>query len=225
MYEIIGQGIGYNITNKAFITGEDSFFINEIDKNKCSFGVCDGVGGWKKFSCDSGMIAREMCYLNKILSNIIQEPKTIIENSYNIIKKENKIKAGSTTITSIYIDNYKLKYASIGDSGFLIFRNKKLFYSNIILNTENPPDQLSIIPLNFDISKFVNTPIEEIKHGEINLLPDDIIILATDGLWDNYSDIFLENLDIKNIISSLFSEALKFKKKPDDVTIIICKII
>lgn len=102
-------------------------------------------------------------------------------------KKTNLL--GSSTLSTLLIDNKNncLYSCYIGDSVFMILRFKKnryhkLFKSRELSHTFNHPYQLGIKGDNPEVS-IIN------KH---DLDENDIIILASDGLWDNVHDMEIE---------------------------------
>jgi protein phosphatase PTC7 len=208
--------------------GEDSFFIN----NSC-FGVWDGVGGWNHFNVNPALIARHMCLTAYDVSKTNNDVYDILLQSYNKIK--NEIYAGSTTccFLSLDYDTMILKSANIGDSGYIIIRNGTLHFSSDIQRYNNEiPYQLAIIPDEFKYIGAVENIPSDCDIQETKIKKDDIIILATDGLWDNMSIVEIckivnksFNKQCLDIAQELVEKAKCNNIKKDDITVIVSKVI
>ena len=103
---------------------------------------------------------------------------------------------------SIFIATTELMcISSLGDSGFVQLRPNAVYYSSKPqTHAFNTPYQLSIIPPQMlarsmmfgggplhDYPKDANITNHQVKHG-------DILVFATDGVWDNLSSADLLNL-------------------------------
>lgn len=89
-------------------------------------------------------------------------------------------------------------YSSLGDSGFIQLRlNAVHHYSNPQTHAFNTPYQLSIVPPRVlalsrafggsplsDLPKDASVTSHQVRHG-------DVLIFATDGVWDNLSPVDL----------------------------------
>ena len=129
---------------------------------------------------------------------------------------------GSATALIGFLDNNKLEIASLGDSGFIVLRPTS--NKNVMLKIKsrfqevdfNIPFQLTCLPQEAHYDKileergqecldnlkemiktnqFVCSRPEHAEIYELDLLPGDIIIAATDGLFDN-----LFTHEIKSIV-------------------------
>ena len=193
--------------------------------------VCDGVGGWLKYDIDSGYIARQMCRNMKTYSENENNPIDILEKSYNKIVENKEVDSGSTTVCLLSLQDYILKSANIGDSGYLIIRNNKKLFRSLRRGIRYPvPDQLAIISDEFKNEKFASDKVSDAINETHILKTGDIIILATDGLWDNIHDsddilsLQLHLHDARKCCEILMKETTYGYKK-DDTTIIVCKIL
>ncbi|KAF4363793.1 hypothetical protein F8388_000458 [Cannabis sativa] len=227
---------------KDDIIGEDALFICEEEE---IIGVADGVGGWAKRGIDAGEYARQLMNnsVEAIFFNNNTDPKSILKEAF-MANAEAEIQ-GSSTACIIRHNNGILESVNIGDSGFMIFRENKFIYKSKTQQWKfNSPYQLGN-------SKYSDIP-ELARTMKIAVIPGDVIVLATDGLFDNLfiSDIE-ENLKSK---SSSFSVAfslaelsrryslMKDRKSPfskaaakaglphtggkfDDITVIVARII
>jgi protein phosphatase PTC7 len=94
--------------------------------------------------------------------------------------------SGTSTCTILMLDKFTGKIFStfVGDSRYLILRydtNKAKFYRYFI-SEEQMHDELFNTP--YQIGKKGDDPAKAISHTH-ELKNNDMVILATDGLWDN----------------------------------------
>lgn len=151
--------------------------------------VADGVGGWNEVGVDPSLYSKNLC------SNII---KFFNESSDSLSLKEIFVKAcknvkhrGSSTCT---IASFKhkdqkvyIEALNLGDSGYLILRPEvkedKINFS-IIHKSE---EQTHGFNFPYQVGEGGDNPESaEVKLHEIKV--NDIIVLASDGLWDNLSN-------------------------------------
>lgn len=220
------QNINFIDNPKFDECGEDSYFIN----SDC-IGICDGVGGWNYYGVNPALIARQMCLNAKEYSNLTINPLEIMTYSYQKIILNNEVESGSTTCCILSINDNIITSSNIGDCQYIVIRNNNMiFKSNIHRFEDNSIKQLAIIPEKYkNINAISNCPNESIIES-FNVKNNDIIIMATDGLWDN---IFLNDIyhiinnceDNKSIAQELLRMALIYNFKPDDITIIVSKIV
>jgi len=126
----------------------------------------------------------------------ISSPKEILSNAYYTIIHKQQVKAGSSTACILTLkdgDPVKgiaiLSSANIGDSGFLIIRDgKKIFKSKEQTHAFNTPYQLSVLPPGTDTNSHFHDLPEHADETNIIVKHNDIIVLATDGLFDNLFD-------------------------------------
>lgn len=162
---------------------------------------------------------------NRVKSPFSLDPKIIIKDSCTKMKH-----CGSSTICVATVQNRHLRVANLGDSGMLLLRyNTALQQSRVILCTKdqnhafNTPFQVAKIPADCyklfktkessKVSKETNTLIEQTFYNDppesadtyqarLNL--NDIVILGTDGLFDN---LFLD--DILDVVDDYVTDLLK----------------
>ncbi len=233
--EIFGYGKPKNwekISKNPDECGQDSFFIYENrDTNNFILGVTDGVGGYDKYDIDSGKISRQMCRNMKTYSENETDPNIIMKKAYNKIIENKEVEAGSTTVCVLSLQDYVLKSSNIGDSGYLIIRNNKKLFRSTMRGIHFPtPDQIAIMSDKLKNVDFINTEIKDATNEVHTMETGDIIILATDGFFDNISDtddilsLNLHLYDVKKCCRLLMEET-SYGYKKDDIAIIVCKIL
>ncbi|KAF4378917.1 hypothetical protein F8388_022004 [Cannabis sativa] len=232
----------YHYIPKDDVIGEDSHFIC---KEQEIIGVADGVGGWASRGIDAGEYARQLMNhsVKAIVDNNITDPKSILKEAFMANAKA-EIQGSSTACILSHNDGV-MQSVNVGDSGFIIFRNNELIYrSKTQQRGFNTPYQLGN-------SQGCDTPdcAETVKI--IEMVPGDVIVLGTDGIFDNMfvSEIeevlktqsslssafwlaeFSRHYSLKKDRKSPFSEAATKAGKPftggkfDDITVIVARII
>lgn len=178
--------------------GEDSYFISE-----CGYGigVADGVGGWSEHGIDAGEYSRELMQHAKdhVESTLCRDPQETLERAYETVKSQ-----GSTTACIVSLHDNLIRASNLGDSGLLLFR----FVRCDNEDSENDPAVRNAAPqqpdgywgLAFktkDQQHYFNCPRQlgtnssdypyNADEYEIQCLPGDIVLVATDGVTDNLS--------------------------------------
>ncbi|KAL9652851.1 hypothetical protein ABK040_010883 [Willaertia magna] len=183
---------------------------NNIKPIQC-IGVADGVGGWRNIlGIDASLMARQMmqnCFFYSFHSELIKHPLQLMQLAYNEIIEKKQVTAGSTTCCLLMISEENpniLLSANLGDSGFLVLRNKngdnnyQIVYRSIPQqHYHNAPYQLAVVP-HYLTNKFQDEPTDAMCDA-IPIENDDIIILASDGLFDNLYDQQIVDLVNQNI--------------------------
>ncbi|KAJ4849953.1 hypothetical protein Tsubulata_004844 [Turnera subulata] len=113
--------------NDAKPLGEDAHFLLQ---ERQTIGVANDVGSWAKKGIDAGIYAREL--MDHAFSSAVSlEPSKAVDPKALLLDEHSKTKAqGSFTacIVTLRREDNKLCYANVGDSGFLVFRNKRLLF-------------------------------------------------------------------------------------------------
>lgn len=203
--------------------GEDSLMCTQMGTSgDLAIGVADGVGGWTENGVDPSLFSQAlMFHAAKAASNSSAHPDRIdsdakgmtpeqmLADAFEKVLKEPMVVAGSATACILTMDSTKgvLRSANLGDSGFVVLRQgtgkQGVYYAS-------PPQQLGFnTPL-----QLAKLPKEWIQDGSISNMPKDaalwhcslrhgdLIIVGTDGLFDN--------VDAKNEIPQ-FAKFIKEK--------------
>jgi len=178
--------------------GEDAFFVVETVKhgNVKFFGVADGVGGWASVGVDSAEFSWELV---KQCETAIREddtigPKQVLVKGFDKLNKAKVVEYGSSTACILKFDGSNkqeqhLQATNLGDSGFAVVRG-----GHVVARSKeqqhyfNAPFQLT--PINQktmrDISR-LDMP-EHADDYSVSLREGDVVVVATDGLFDNIFD-------------------------------------
>ncbi|KAL8712496.1 MAG: hypothetical protein Q9220_003344 [cf. Caloplaca sp. 1 TL-2023] len=182
-------------------SGQDAFFISTVGKgSNTAFGVADGVGGWSDSGIDSADFSHGLCrYLAQSAKDYEDDQnlgaRDLLSRGFeDVVADESIPGGGSTACIAVGQADGTIEVANLGDSGFVQFRlNAVHHYSNPQTHAFNTPYQLSIIPPKIlarsrifgsmplrDFPRDASVTSHRVRHG-------DVLVFATDGLWDNIS--------------------------------------
>lgn len=154
--------------------GEDAHFICSDEQ---AIGVADGVGGWAEVGINAGEYACEL--MSNSVNAIKNEPREFIDLARVLEKAHSETNAmGSSTACIIVLRGQFLHAINLGDSGFIVVRDgSTTFESPVQQHGFNFPYQLERgnngdLPSSGQVFK-------------ISVLPGDVIVAGTDGLYDN----------------------------------------
>lgn len=166
---------------KAEIGGEDAFFaLPELN----AFGVADGVGGWAAAGVDPSEYPRKLITACESAALLHADPLDILTRAFREAHAP-----GSCTIALGRLDGDFLRVASLGDCGTRVVRGGRvIFASEVQEHRFNQPYQLSSPQYHLG-----NVP-EDAQRYSLAVQPGDVIIMGSDGLWDNLWDHELEEL-------------------------------
>eukprot|EP00210_Caulerpa_lentillifera_P004054 g3867.t1 len=167
--------------NKVAYGGEDAYFI----AGDTSFGVADGVGGWTEGGVNPAEYSRSIMALSQegiTQSETVQDLKSVLDQAHQKTKLP-----GSCTACLVKVDpdNGVLEGLNIGDSGFLILRGNE-----VVLRTKpqqhffDCPKQLADYPDHCGATDYARDG----DDWHFSLDENDLILMATDGFWDNVFD-------------------------------------
>ncbi|XP_010261225.1 PREDICTED: probable protein phosphatase 2C 62 isoform X2 [Nelumbo nucifera] len=181
--------------SKALTGGEDAFFVT----GQNWLGVADGVGQWSFEGINAGLYAQE---LMENCAKIVSEYQGVQLTKPDKILIQSAAEAespGSSTALVACFDGQAFHVANIGDSGFIIIRNGTIFKrSSAMVHEFNFPFQI----------ERGDDPSELIEAYTIDLDEGDVIVTATDGLFDNLYE---------QEIASIVSKSLKASLKPKEM--------
>lgn len=194
-------------------SGHDAFFVSRVgESGAVGLGVADGVGGWVDSGIDPADFSHRFCHY---MAATAYEDKSehgrkfltarqLMQKGYDAVCADKTLKAGgSTACVAVASPDGELDVANLGDSGFMQLRpNAVHAHSEPQTHAFNTPFQLSLIPPMVaarmavfggaqlsDLPRDADVTSHSLRHG-------DVLIFASDGLWDN-----LFNQDILRIVS------------------------
>ncbi|KAK7331700.1 hypothetical protein VNO80_28437 [Phaseolus coccineus] len=175
--------------SKALTGREDAYFISQQNW----LAVADGVGQWS-VEGNAGLYIREL----------IENCENIVSNYENIstIKPAEVITRGaaetqtpgSSAVLVAHFDGQVLHSANVGNTGFIIIRNGFIFKKSTPMFHE----------FNFPLQIVKgHNPSALIEGYTIDLHDGDVIVTATNGLFDNLYDQEIASIISKSLQASL----------------------
>lgn len=162
--------------------GEDAHFICS---DMHAVGVADGVGGWADVGVDAGLYAREL--MNQSAKALAEEPPGAVDPERVLKKAHEKTKCrGSSTACILILADHMLQAANVGDSGFIVIRNGRTLF-------KSPPQQHTF-NFPYQLGSEAGDPPECVELYELPVVAGDVLVLGTDGLFDNVFDSELSSL-------------------------------
>jgi len=180
--------------------GEDAFFVAGASRSAAVLGIADGVGQWSSFGVDPAAFSWElMNNCQAVAEKGETKPLYILAHGFDQLATQGKVQAGSSTacVASFDYSSGRLKVANLGDSGAIILNRE----GKCVLETApqqhgfNEPYQFMVAPEGFGDMTY------DADQYSVVAQEGDILILATDGLFDN-----LWPDEVKSVVKALHDE-------------------
>jgi protein phosphatase PTC7 len=155
-------------------------------------GVADGVGAYRRRGVDAG------AFSNSLMEHAFLEvvsaapgthvcPLTLLERAYQATVALRTAAASTAVILSLA--GRTLRWAYVGDSGFAVFRDGRL------LRLSRAQQHYFNCPLQLNASGTSSSATAgDAEVGEVPAKEGDVVVVGTDGLFDNVSDDELERI-------------------------------
>ncbi|XP_020154241.1 putative protein phosphatase 2C 24 [Aegilops tauschii subsp. strangulata] len=172
---------------------EDAHFFHAVAG---VIGVADGVGGCRLEGLDAAAFSRGL--MASALSEVVASsaaappppggicPYALLEKAYQQTAASGTPAASTAVIVSLA--GRSLRWAYVGDSGFAVFRDGR------ILHRSQPQQSYFNCPFQLSSDSEDSNKVSEAAVGEIAVEEGDVVVVASDGLFDNVFDAMLEKI-------------------------------
>ncbi len=202
--------------------GEDAYFTQSLKDGELScFGVADGVYCWREKGIDAGIFSRALMkhsaeayntkfmalsaidqnvHLDYVERRRLSVPEDVLYAAATKVSTENI--PGSSTICVACFDgaNESLRVANIGDSGLLVIRPRIGQNLQKTMTPFRTEEQEHSFGHPFQLGNNQGTNAWHDAHvykSKIKL--DDVLVMGSDGLFDNLSDTDIQNIILKEL--------------------------
>ena len=196
---------------------EDSVYPDKSGSSFAPFkaGVFDGMGGHKK-----GEVASKLAY--SVMKEDYKELVSYVEKANEAIYKyqeDNKDSEGmGTTMTAINIDEDGILHvAHVGDSRCYVLSKRNLIK---LTQDENVPGYQNVLIQALGTKKKL-----KIQTKDIHLLKGDVVLLCTDGLYNELGEEYLKKKLQEGISAETLVSEVLLQEPKDNITAIIINII
>jgi len=227
----------YSLTGGSF--GDDAGFTM-IGFHKHFLGISDGAGGNLMYGYDPRLFSEslmrhcsDLAYSGDYCSS---NPKRLLCHAFDRVQNENSC-FGSATACILGVDSRlgRLYSVNIGDSGYVVVRHGVVVYrSRSQALNGDCPRQLDVYPWTASLKRhglnYTQLSSSDAICQTFDLQLDDIVILSTDGLFDNVPDRLIEFIlansrSLQHAAQLLVIRAVRFYVKPDDILVIMARVI
>ncbi|ETN37279.1 uncharacterized protein HMPREF1541_08270 [Cyphellophora europaea CBS 101466] len=202
-------------------SGQDAYFVAPVGSHSHSttpqstaFAIADGVGGWTDRGIDPADFSHGLCtYMSSLAQSFNASdsepslsPKRLLARGYQqLINDPDMVGGGTTACVGVIDPSGRMRIANLGDSGFVQLRLGRVQHlSEPQTHAFNTPYQLSLTPPEIlrQAHIFGGVPIDD-KPGsaedfDLGISHGDVLVLATDGVWDN-----LDAQDLLKIVGGI----------------------
>ena len=196
---------------------EDSVFPDKSGSSFVPFkaGVFDGMGGHKKGEVASKLASSVMKEDYKDLVSYVEKANEAIYK----YQEDNKDSEGmGTTMTAINIDEDGILHvAHVGDSRCYVLSKRNLIK---LTQDENVPGYQNVLIQALGTKKKL-----KIQTKDIHLLKGDVVLLCTDGLYNELGEEYLKKKLQEGISAETLVSEVLLQEPKDNISAIIINII
>eukprot|EP00889_Picochlorum_renovo_P001840 jgi/Picre1/28870/NNA_004266.t1 len=181
------KGMGYG--------GEDAYFYASNSNGIWAVGVADGVYEWRQVGIDAGAFSRQLMeYCRQAIELGTMDVLRVLQFASKHLRRCETL--GSSTVCLGIVDTLqgRLATATIGDSGFILLgRSRENYMSSTLQGTyyiryRSPQQEHSFgCPYQLGHQEGADNP-EDAMLSTMPLYPGDVLIIGSDGLFDNVAD-------------------------------------
>lgn len=164
--------------NKIERGGEDAYFVSSYGSGVIA--VADGVSGWAEQNVDPALFSREL--MANALSmvddtEVNYDPQILLRKAHEATSS----KGSATVVVAMMEGNGTLKIANVGDCGLRVIREGQVAF------TTCPQEHYFDCPYQLSSEATTQTYLDAVVSS-VKLMEGDIIVMGSDGLFDNVYD-------------------------------------
>jgi len=164
--------------------GEDALILMpEID----AFAVADGVSGWAEDGVDPAIYPKEIMNGVRAGFESSEISSTGLPGILDYAYSSNE-EVGSCTVCVAQLEEGRsLKVANLGDSGLKVLRREPAGVWQVAWESGSQQHEFNM-PYQMSSDKEYSDTAQDADYSTVHVSPGDVIVQATDGLWDNLRD-------------------------------------
>lgn len=181
--------------------GEDAYFHAQCRRTGMfGLGVADGVYMWRDQGIDAGALARKLLSASQTaVDGGAVDVLSVLQTAAGKAEEDGCL--GSSTCCIVLIDTYhgRLTSANVGDSGFVVL-GRTPSQRDFHVKYRSPQQEHNFgVPYQLGHEQHADSPSDAMLMS-FPVMPGDVIVLGSDGLWDNLAqDCVLES--VRNCIN------------------------
>ncbi|RLN11856.1 hypothetical protein C2845_PM09G00640 [Panicum miliaceum] len=194
-------------------------------------GVADGVGAYARIGVDAGAFARGLMASALAAVEPAVCPYALLETAYTRAAASGA--PGASTAVIVSLAGRALRWAYVGDSGFAVLRGGRIVCrSEPQQRSLNSPFRLSGRPDDSD-------GVAVARAGQVAARDGDVVVVGTDGLFDNVRDEQLEQVvrmgtrlgfsakNMADVVAGVAYEASRrtLMGKADGITVLVAFLV
>ncbi|KAG2608946.1 putative protein phosphatase 2C 23 [Panicum virgatum] len=199
-------------------------------------GVADGVGAYARLGVDAGAFARGLMASASASALAAVEPGVcpcaLLEAAYTRAAASGA--PGASTAVIVSLAGRALRWAYVGNSGFAVLRGGRIV-------CRSKPQQRSLnSPLRLSGGGPEDSDgVAAARAGQAAARDGDVVVVGTDGLFDNVRDEQLEQVvrmgarlgfsakNMADVVAGVADEASRrtLMGKPDDITVLVAFVV
>lgn len=203
----------YSFSAKGKRENNEDYILSRQLSSDCSlFLVADGMGGYSygeiasSLACESIAEYVNTNFIGSKIRQLFSDSLSIANKKINEKRQELSAKMG-TTIAGVLIEGNKAYLFWVGDVRIYQFRENEILFQSedhSLISEMKKKGNVSAKEIerygNIVTRSLSGIPMEEESSiNELSLMPEDIIILCTDGFWQNVNVPSISNLPVEEI--------------------------
>mmetsp|Transcript_10331 Transcript_10331/g.17962 ORF Transcript_10331/g.17962 Transcript_10331/m.17962 type:complete len:487 (+) Transcript_10331:106-1566(+) len=190
--KVIKQNTKGHNTRAFGYGGEDAYFVTQASNGIFGMGVADGVYMWREQGIDSGLMSRML--MNVCRQQVeagSEDVFKMLNAAASQVKEEKLLGSATACILTINPLTGQLHSANLGDSGFYVLSPADTGRDYKLRFRTNQMEHKFGCPFQIGHHEAANK-VEDSDMASFFVRQGDVIVMGSDGLLDNVSDVDLQ---------------------------------